>query len=152
MIYIMIAVTIGLLISSIFSLLKADYLSSLLQLIPAGFLILASQFPHNFVIQSLGKTISPTPEPGLLKSTLAARQTWFYAKIAALLVAVCLLCRSLELNVEPADLPHPLTLFLYLTPLAMLFTLLMSAYYALKLVYIKLSGHDAVWSEDDTPT
>lgn len=145
--FVIIGISIGLLLAAIMSLIGGHYISSLLQLVPVSFLVIAKYFPNNFLTESLGSTVSPVPREGILKSRLAFDQSMFYAKIAIILISVFLLCENSGVEIDMSNTKHPVVLLLYLIPLSTIFVVCVSLYYGLKYAYIKVFKRDAVWSE-----
>lgn len=144
--FVIIGISIGLLLAAILSLVGGHYISFLLQLVPAIFLVIAKYFPDNFLIKSLGSTVSPTPREGMLISRIMLEQSLFYAKIAIILVSLFLLYQNSGIEIDMNNASHPIVLFLYLMPLSTLCVVCISLYYALRFIYIKAFKRDAVLS------
>lgn len=135
--YLIYLIVLGFSILLIISLINGRHTTAiLLQFIPPLIYLLVLKYPNNIILTILLCKINPQPKIGLWRSQLAAKSALFYTKFSLLCIILFICLRSIDLNME--NLNNPIVIILYILPLSIAILLLISLFYTIKYVFIKV--------------
>lgn len=137
-----------LLIIAIISFYQGNYFSCFVQITPPLVSFFSVKYPDSRIIKILLGPLAPIPRSGLLQSEFTAQMAYFSSKCAFLLLLIWSTAFTFNIDVDSSQIY--LGMFAFALPLLIAMSIFATIFQTLKFAYIKISGRDGVWVEDDT--
>ncbi len=137
-----------LMIIAVISFYQGSYFSCLVQITPPLVSFFAVKYPDSRIIKILLAPLAPIPRSGLLQSEFTAKMAYFSSKCAFLLLVIWSTAFTFNIDVDSSQIY--LGVFAFVLPLLIAMSIFATIFQTLRFAYIKISGKDGVWVEDET--
>lgn len=120
---------------------------SLIQALPVVVYYLKSKYPNNRILCEITSPLSPIPKHGMLSSEYSAKMAYFSGKWLAIFIFIISSVITFKINIE--DNIVVLAIFAFLIPIFMGMAFLTTIFHTTKYFYIKLTGREKIWQEQE---